>query len=422
MSVVSREIEAQVRKIGSADVVVGIPSYNNSRTIARVVEAMASGLKKYFPELKSVIINSDGASIDSTTYKFMNSHTPKGITKLAINYNGPSGKGSALKTVFEIAKLLGAHICVVTDADSRSITPEWANQLVSPVYYHNFGFVTPLYLRDKHDATITNSLVYPMTTALYGLRIRQPIGGDFAFSNGFLQVLNQEIYWDMFTDIYKFGVDIWMTTTAICEGFRICQTALGTKIHDQKSPGIDLASMFKQVVGTLFELFRYYPHKWKIVKYSREVEIFGDYQFTEVEDVHINPEDLCKIFSEAQSEKFDLWERVLSPDIFKEVNRLAACSFEDFELPTDLWAKLVYDFASFYAFNKEFDSALVLESMVPLYLGRVASSVKEMSLISDELADCFVQGTANTFERLKSHLLKRWEILSEKTRGNDKGS
>ncbi len=422
MSVLSREVEAQIRKIKSADVVVGIPSYNNSRTIGRVVEAMASGLKKYFPELKSVLINSDGASIDSTTYKFMNSHTPKGATKLAINYRGPSGKGSALKTVFEIAKLLGAHICVVTDADSRSIAPEWANQLISPVYFHNFGFVTPLYLRDKHDATITNSLIYPLTTALYGLRIRQPIGGDFAFSNGFLQVLNQENYWDMFPDIYKFGVDIWMTTTAICEGFRICQTALGIKIHDQKSPDTDLAGMFKQVVGTLFELVRYYPHKWRIVKYSREVEVFGDYQFTEVEDIPINPVDLCRVFTEAHSENFELWGKVLSPDIFKEVNKLAACSFEEFKLPEDLWAKLVYDFASFYAFNKKPDSALVLQSMIPLYLGRIASSVKEMSLISDELADCFVQGTANTFERLKSHLLKRWEIMSEKTNESDQAS
>ena len=113
MGLLSKEIEAQVRKLSSADIIVGIPSYNNSRTIARVVEAMASGLKKYFPELKSIIINSDGASIDSTTYKFMNSHTPRGITKLAINYSGPPGKGSALKTVFEIAKMLGAHICVV---------------------------------------------------------------------------------------------------------------------------------------------------------------------------------------------------------------------------------------------------------------------------------------------------------------------
>ena len=92
------------------------------------------------------------------------------------------GKGSAFKTIFEIARKLEARVCVVSDADTRSIHPEWTYALVEPVLGKGFGYVNPYYSRDKHDGTITNSLVYPMTRMLYGLRIRKQIGGDFAFS------------------------------------------------------------------------------------------------------------------------------------------------------------------------------------------------------------------------------------------------
>ncbi len=51
-----------VDRIGQADIVVGIPSYNNIRTITHVVRAAQVGLAKYFGQLRAVIVNSDGGS------------------------------------------------------------------------------------------------------------------------------------------------------------------------------------------------------------------------------------------------------------------------------------------------------------------------------------------------------------------------
>ena len=58
-------VEERLREIGAADVLVGIPSYNNARTIGHVVRAAAAGLAKYFPDQRAVIVNSDGGSTDS---------------------------------------------------------------------------------------------------------------------------------------------------------------------------------------------------------------------------------------------------------------------------------------------------------------------------------------------------------------------
>ncbi|MBM3713683.1 MAG: glycosyltransferase family 2 protein [Actinobacteria bacterium] len=181
-----------INKLKRVDIVIGIPSYNNSATIGKVVFSFSEGLKKYFPDLKSIIINSDGGSKDNTRNIVESVKPSKNIGIISTKYNGPSGKGSAFRTIFEIAKRTEAKVIVVSDSDTKSITPEWCYALVTPVLNLGYGYVTPYYTRDKHDATITNALVYPITRALYGLRLRQPIGGDFSFSNGALQIFLQQ--------------------------------------------------------------------------------------------------------------------------------------------------------------------------------------------------------------------------------------
>ena len=61
-----REICDFLDQVGSADIVVGIPSYNNARTIGHVTSAALAGLAKYFPDRRSVVLNSDGGSSDGT--------------------------------------------------------------------------------------------------------------------------------------------------------------------------------------------------------------------------------------------------------------------------------------------------------------------------------------------------------------------
>jgi hypothetical protein len=99
---------------------------------------------------------------------------------------------------------------------------------------HGQDLVTPLYARHRLDGTITNSIAFPLTAALYGRRLRQPIGGDFGFSGRLAAHWAAKQVWS--TDVARFGVDIWMTTVALCEGFSVCQSVLGAKLHDTKDP------------------------------------------------------------------------------------------------------------------------------------------------------------------------------------------
>ena len=44
------EILDWIAEVGKADILVGIPSFNNARTIGHVVRAVQAGLAKYFPD------------------------------------------------------------------------------------------------------------------------------------------------------------------------------------------------------------------------------------------------------------------------------------------------------------------------------------------------------------------------------------
>nr|HID59281.1 hypothetical protein [Desulfobacterales bacterium] len=71
--------------------------------------------------------------------------------------------------------------------------------------------------------------------AFYGLRTRQPIARDFAFSGKLARAYFTEKTWN--DNLSEFGIDIWMTITAIACGFKVCQTFLGApKSHVLKTP------------------------------------------------------------------------------------------------------------------------------------------------------------------------------------------
>lgn len=410
--ILSDDLFTKIKEIDRADVVIGIPSYNNAETIGKVVETIGKGLLEYYPNLSVVIINSDGGSSDSTQDVFMKANLPAFTQRITTRYKGIAGKGSALKTVFEAAELLGVKMCLVMDSDTRSIKPSWIKSFIEPMYLHSYGYVTPHYLRNKHDGTITNALAYPLTRALYGLRIRQPIGGDFGLSGGLVSALNHQRVWDYDSDVLRFGIDIWMTTVAIAEGFRVCQTSLGAKVHDAKDPGADLGPMFIQVVRTLFSLMKKYKVKWEHIEGSEQVEIFGDFHLMEVEKIKVSCPRLLEEFKAGRDDYQGNWQMILSNENFSQVMGLTELSATNFNFPVDLWAKVVYDYAVAYAFATDRDQ--ILSSMIPLYYGRTAAFVIESKAVSEELADALVEGIAGIFERMKPYLIERWAAAERK--------
>ncbi len=412
--------------IGEADIVIGIPSFNNVRTIGHVVQAAQAGIAKYFPQLRAVIINSDGGSTDGTrelalTSTLENSQllflsTPiSPVHRLSLPYHGVPGKGSAFRLVFQLAHQLGAKACVVVDSDLRSITPEWIDLLMRPVLYAGFDFVAPYYHRHKFDGTITNSIVYPLTRSLYGMRVRQPIGGDFGLSRALFSRFLERDDWE--TDTARFGIDIWMTTIALAEGFRVCQSFLGAKLHDAKDPGSDLSDMLHQVVGSVFALMGEYDRVWKARAGSEVVELFGFRFGVGLDPIEVNVERMLKAFRLGCQNLGEVWEQALLPETLTEVARLGSrlLKGDSFHLEDDLWARIVLDYAIAYQ-RQPVERSYLLRSLTPLYLARVASFVMETGSLVAEEVEGRIEHLCACFEQRKPYLISLWDSPSGRPR------
>ena len=398
-SILNKATLAQVRRIGRTDILVGIPSYGDSETITKVITTAGVGIARHYPGLRGVIVNSYSAPERKrhSHQAALAAPVPLGIEKIITHYAGISGKGSAFRTIFEIADRLGARIVITLDADLRSIKPLWIKLLGDPVYRFNYGFVTPYYLRHKYDGTITNSIVYPLTRALYGRRVRQPIGGEFGFSGALAKIYAHQQVWD--TDIARFGIDVWMTTTAITAGFRLAQASMGVKLHEEKDPASDLAPMFKQVTGTCFMLMGEHEVRWKAITGSEGIYTYGPY----------------RRWREPKGKEEETKALI---DHFRALAAAAVVSDDEFHIPEELWARIVYDFAVAYNFSGE-NPGLVVGCLTPLYYGRTASFVKEVEDMSDVMVESLIEGQARLYEDNKKYLIKRWDE-AKKRRDQDR--
>lgn len=405
--------------IRHADIVVGIPSYNNGSTIGHVVRAVFAGLAKYFPQLTAVVINSDGGSKDNTkevalSARIEDQHlmllsTPFHVVhRLSFPYHGVPGKGSAFRLVFQLANRLDAKACALVDSDLRSITPEWMDLLLRPILSAGFDFVAPYYYRHKYDGTITNSIVYPLTRMLYGLAVRQPIGGEFGVSARLVKRYLKSQDWD--SDVGRFGIDIWMTTIAIAEDFRVCQSFLGAKLHDAKDPASDLSTMLQQVVGCLFCLMQDYAPVWHQRTGSAPAQLFGFRFDVGLDPINVNVERMIGTFRSGCEELGDIWSFVLTPETFAAVRRLCLSVSQAravFHMDDDLWARIVLDFACAYQ-RHQVSRGIILSSFTPLYLARVASFVQETETFTPPEVERSIEHLCLTFEDLKPYLIERW--------------
>jgi glycosyltransferase involved in cell wall biosynthesis len=400
------EAEVNPAGVAKADLVVCIPSYNEADAISYPVRQASEGLIKYFPDKKAVIINCDNHSPDNTKQVFLDTQTV--IPKIYLSTPpGVKGKGNNFRNLFQKAVDLEATAVVVVDADLKSITPEWVKCLGEPLF-QSFSYVAPLYVRHKYDGTITNGIAYPLSRALYGRRVRQPIGGDFGFTGDLAKLYLKGPAWD--EAVANFGIDIWMTVLALNQGAQVCQAFMGRpKVHRAKDPGADLGPMFRQVVGTIFSLMGPFQSQWMKVKYSRPTAILG-FGLGEMEappEVTVDTENLYQGFYQGFSRFADLWRQVFAKDVFAKIHEVKGMKPEVFNFPTDLWARILYDMA--VAYRDQITSPdTLMTSLIPLYFGKTFSFVRKTANLSTHQVEELIEEDCLTFELTKPYLLTRW--------------
>lgn len=396
----------RLERLGKADIVIGMPCFNNEGTIAHVIQTVEKGLALHYPTKRCVVIIADGGSVDDTREESEQLENSPWIERIISIYRGIPGKGTAVREIFEAASVLRSEVCVLFDSDIRSITTGWVQRMVDGILEDSYDFITPYYTRYKYDGTITNNIVYHLTRALYGYRVRQPIGGDFAFSLPLVEEYITKDVWE--TNVAKYGIDIWLTTTALTHNVKIAQANLGVKIHDVKDPGETLRPMFQEVVSTLFKLMEENECIWKKIKSSRSVPIIGPEVLQQPQPFSIDVSRLVREFKLGFSNYKEIWRKIVSADDWRVIEELYQKQEKDFFIEAENWVKILYDLAAAYHHWKGEKRRLMVSLMTPLYYARVASYVNHTKDMNNDEAEQVVEDQAKIFEEKKDYLIQRW--------------
>lgn len=385
-------------QVTHADLIVGIPSYNEADNIGFVVKQVDAGLKNYFPDFLSVIINVDNNSPDDTKSAFMNTSTD--TPKIYISTPpGTKGKGNNFFNLFNEMINLDARACVVVDADLTSITPEWIRELGSPIL-NGYDYATPFYSRNEYDGTITNNICYPLIYGLLGYDLRQPIGGDFAFSINLAKYYLKQT-WTKTTRQY--GIDIFMTLNAVLGNFECCQVGLGAKIHKPSAP--KLGPMFSQVVGTLFQSLILNKEKWLAPIEVKKLPLFGAGILAKPQSLSVDYKGMkSTALYEFKINQYIL-ENALRPSIYNRIKSMYASG--KLNIGTQLWTEIVYDLL--YAYSTTDLNSHLIEAMKALYFGRVVTFIKQTLEKDHHESEQMIQNQAKFFFKYRSRLTRRYE-------------
>src|SRR3954451_9027484 len=173
-SILSDSFVRELMNVGDVDIVVGVPTYNDARSVGQVVQGVRAGLLKYFPRERAVIINADGGSRDGTQDLVRAAsisdlsvapdiHALRTLHSISTQYEGGPASGIALRTILAAADLLQAKACAIVAPDSTTLEPMCVERLLRPLLRDGRELVLPVYRRHKFEGLLIRNLVYPMT-------------------------------------------------------------------------------------------------------------------------------------------------------------------------------------------------------------------------------------------------------------------
>ena len=406
----------QLMSVGEVDLLVGIPSHNNESTMGQALQSVEDSLHQNFVRERAAILNLDGGSADKTRQAFMQGGERresghKGITSLrtihriSCEYDKSPSQGSALRSIVAAADLLRARACAIISPATSSLTPSWVSTLLRPVYREGLDFVAPLYARSRFQGLLARELLYPMSRAIFGQRIRELYSDEWGFSGRLAsQCLEKDVWHE---EAVRARPEAWMAITGMSAGLKCGQYFLGPKTASPSGTGPDIVDTIRQTVGNLFWCMETNQVTWLSPMNSQPVPTFGpDHELTS-DGVPASPEKIFDLFRSGVTELEPILRSILAPDTHAQIKAIALSDPARFHFAPELWVKTLYEFAASYhhaVLNRDH----LVQALVPLYRGRVYSFLLEHANSSAETMEAQSEILCQEFERQKPYLVERW--------------
>jgi len=403
-----------------ADLVVGLLTVDDKATAPGIARVLAEGCARSFPQRRTLVVNCDAGSQDETPQHIEQAlgagtrfwgirHPVRGTSFNVLSESGVPGREAAVHILAAIAGQLNATACLVVDGNMKSVDASWPQLLIDPILDKGIDCVLPWFQRNCYEGTLTNTLLAPLTRALYGKRIPYHLGGTYAFSGNMIRSTLLRQPWD--EEMAQYGFDGWVTTLAVAEQLQICRAMLGPRMQQVKPMG-ELSTIVAQAVGCAFHLMERYQEKWESVTGSIVVPTVGTPMKLGAEIGSINVERMVNGFRQGLRDLLPVWQIILPTETFQQVLELGVEDMDGFRFSSGLWVQVVYDFALAYH-DRLLHREHLLKALTPLYLGYTASFVIETRSQGVEQVELELARLSEQFETMKPYLVQRWRWHDE---------
>jgi hypothetical protein len=406
LSTFPEQTRQQIEQIGKVDLVVGLVDEKATERIAAIADTTRDGLTRLSQSTRAALLYRDASS--NTTADLSNS-VRENESLWFLPYSTASHPSvtlldsiaAAYQSLGNVSQRLNARACIVLASSPECLTPDWIYRLAHPILEEDYDLVTPCYEFHKFEGLLNNAILYPATRALYGKRIQNPLGPDYSFSSRLLPSL---------VDSPRArGPALRLpliAPEAVVKGLKICQAHLGKRIF----PVVDwknVDSILADVLDPLFLGIERDVVFWQHIRSSQAVPEYGERLPLTEESSAVDTRRLIEPFKLGFRNLQEIWSLVLPPTTLLELTKVDRLPAEQFRLPDELWARIVYDFVLAYHL-RTIGRDHLLRALTPLYLGWIASYAIEVESLSGAAVQRRLERLCVAYENAKPYLVSRW--------------
>lgn len=404
MGTISPQPQEKIEQIDSADLVVAILADLDAQGTAAVCNELqqlagSARLAVLQNEKTSTPAAADSENAQKSAFPFLVSWPllrpdPAGAPVMSMF--------GAYQSVFAASEKLGARACCVVASKLES-APQWIYSMAKLMLEKEIDLVLPRYARHKFEGLINSSIISPIARSLYGKRIHNPMGPDLAVSQRlYRKVLGAERNSRM-NATHSLAS---LASAAVCTNFQIYEVHLGARIYPP-TDWTNLSSVMAQVLSPVFLDMERNAVFWQRMRGSVPVPTIGEPVPVSQDTSSLEIGRMVELFELGNRDLQEIWGLVLPPATLFELRKLSRLSAEQFQMPDELWARIVYDFSLAHRLQTISRDHL-LKSMTPLYLAWVASYANDLEKSKGNGIEQRLERLSVAFESAKSYLVSRW--------------
>jgi hypothetical protein len=298
---------------------------------------------------------------------------------------------------YKLAQENQASACVLLGAEAQSLHPEAIRALGKSAL--QWDLTTAHYDLGPREGLVNSAILYPVTRALFGTRPRYPLAIDLGLSLRMAERLATVA--QRFTATGQNDALVWPLSEAACANCTIAEVNIGPRTFLQPV-STDINGLLAHIAGSLFADVDAKAAFWQRARGIQPTQaITHTGPITEPPDIA----PMLEAFRLAYTNLHEIWSLVLPPNSLLGLKKLSLMQPENFRMPDNLWARIVYDFILAFRL-RTINRGHLLGALTPLYLAWVASHLLLIS--GGTVPEKHIQDVAIAFETDKPYLVSRW--------------